>query len=167
MGSTTNQGTSGGGGNDFPEIEWPQIQADNNAIWMDSPTQPYFYWNNETNQFTTFGKNVINSNWGTGVMSGGDGTGWASWTSVYAFPGRQQQRRCRGCFKFDRSFTKALRRNHLCAKPGTDQRRREPARIRAEAAGAFPIRTVSDSNGPHAAAYPSTPILHLYSRLLN
>ena len=79
--------TSGGGGDDFLEIEWPQVQVHNNAIWMDSPTQPYFYWNNETNQFTTFGKNVINSNWGTGVMSGGDGTGWASRTSVYAFQG--------------------------------------------------------------------------------
>ena len=79
--------TSGGGGDDFLEIEWPQVQVHNNAIWMDSPTQPYFYWNNETNQFTTFGKNVINSNWGTGVMTGGDGTGWASKTSAYAFQG--------------------------------------------------------------------------------
>ena len=79
--------TSGGGGNNFPEIEWPQIQAHNNAIWLDSPTKPYFYWNNQTNQFTTFGSNVINSNWGSGAMTGGDGTGWASGTSTYAFQG--------------------------------------------------------------------------------
>ena len=79
--------TSGGGGNAFPEIEWPQIQTLNNAIWMDAPTEPYFYWNNQSNQFTTFGKNVINSNWGTNNMSGGDGTGWAGGASPYAFQG--------------------------------------------------------------------------------
>lgn len=79
--------TSGGGGDDFREIEWPQIQADNNAIWMDAPTKPYFYWNRETNEFTTFGKNAINSNWGTDSMSGGDGTGWATASSAHAFQG--------------------------------------------------------------------------------
>jgi len=76
--------TSGGGGNFFPEIEWPQIQAHNNAIWMDSPTQPYFFWNKTIPQFTTFGVNVINSNWGTRDMSGGNGTGWVSTVSPYA-----------------------------------------------------------------------------------
>jgi uncharacterized membrane protein len=76
--------TSGGGGNSFPEIEWPQIQAHNNAIWMDSPTQPYFFWNKAIPQFTTFGVNVINSNWGTKDMSGGNGTGWVSTVSPYA-----------------------------------------------------------------------------------
>jgi hypothetical protein len=79
--------TSAGGGNFCPEIEWPQIQIDNNAIWMDSPKKPYFFWANLTNQFTTFGKNVVNSNWGTGNMDGGDGTGWATGTSKYAFQG--------------------------------------------------------------------------------
>jgi len=79
--------TSGGGGNTITAIEWPQIQVLNNAIWMDSPTAPYFYWNNQTNQFTTFGKNAVNSDWGTGNMSGGDGTGWANLTSEYAFQG--------------------------------------------------------------------------------
>lgn len=75
--------TSGGGGNFFPEIEWPQIQAHNNAIWMDSPTQPYFFWNKAIPQFTTFGINVINTNWGTKDMSGGNGTGWVSTVSPY------------------------------------------------------------------------------------
>jgi hypothetical protein len=70
--------TSGGGGNAFPEIEWPQIQAYNNAIWMDSPTKPVFFWNRRFTQFTTFGKNVLNANWGSGKMSGGDNTGWAA-----------------------------------------------------------------------------------------
>jgi len=79
--------TSGGGGNDFPEIEWPQIQAFNNAIWLGAPTKPYFSWNREANQFTSLGKNVINSSWGTGKMSGGDGTGLANATSKYAFQG--------------------------------------------------------------------------------
>jgi hypothetical protein len=79
--------TSGGGGTDFPEIEWPEIQVHNNAVWLDAPTQPYFYWNREENQFTTFGNNLINSNWGTGAMSGGDGTGWASTASHLAFQG--------------------------------------------------------------------------------
>jgi uncharacterized membrane protein len=79
--------TSGGGGNGFAEIEWPQIQALNNAVWMDSPTSPYFNWNALTTQFTTFGKNAVNSNWGTGAMAGGDGTGWTTNTSPYAFQG--------------------------------------------------------------------------------
>jgi uncharacterized membrane protein len=79
--------TSGGGGDDFPEIEWPQIQAHNNAVWLDAPTQPIFYWNREENQFTTFGENVINLNWGTGDTSGGDRTGWASDVSPFAFQG--------------------------------------------------------------------------------
>jgi hypothetical protein len=76
--------TGGGGGDFYPEIEWPQIQALNNAIWMESPTQPYFSWNAAIPQFTTFGKNVINSNWGTQDWSGGNGTGWVSITSPYA-----------------------------------------------------------------------------------
>jgi hypothetical protein len=76
--------TGGGGGDFYPEVEWPQIQALNNAIWMDSPTRPYFAWNASIPQFTSFGINVINSNWGTGNMSGGNGTGWVSTASPYA-----------------------------------------------------------------------------------
>jgi len=79
--------TTAGGGSDALAVEWPQIQVLNNAIWMDSPTKPYFFWNVYTIQFTTFGKNVINSNWGTGSMSGGEGTGWYSRVSKYAFQG--------------------------------------------------------------------------------
>ena len=70
--------TSGGGGNAFPEIEWPQLQVYNNAIWMDSPTMPVFFWNRRSTQFTTFGKNVVNADWGSGKMAGGDNTGWAA-----------------------------------------------------------------------------------------
>jgi len=87
--------SAGGGSQNCPAVEWPQIQALNNAIWMDSPAKPHFYWNLQVNQFTTFaGANVVNSNWGTGNMAGGDGTGWASATatsqgslSPYAFQG--------------------------------------------------------------------------------
>ncbi len=86
-----------GGGEDCPAVEWPQIQALNNAIWItkNSNQTPWFYWNLEVNQFTTFaGSDIISSNWGTGNMAGGDGTGWASATvsgqgslSPYAFQG--------------------------------------------------------------------------------
>ncbi len=79
--------TSGGGGDDFPEIEWPQIQVDNNAFWMDSPKEPYFEWNTRATELTTFGVNAINSNWGTDSGTGGYGTGWASETSPHAFQG--------------------------------------------------------------------------------
>ena len=79
--------TSGGGGNSHREIEWPQLQVLNNAIWMDSPIKPFFSWNAVTTQFTVFGKNVINSHWGTGSMAGGDKTGWASVVPEYAFQG--------------------------------------------------------------------------------
>lgn len=77
--------TSSGGGNDVALTEWPQIQVHNNAIWMDNPTKPYFFWNNRATQFTTFGKNVINTNWGTNNMAGGDGSGWSPWASQYAY----------------------------------------------------------------------------------
>jgi hypothetical protein len=81
--------TSAGAGatNDAPEIEWPQIQVHNNAIWMDTPTKPIFFWSDRPTQFTTFGKNVINSNWGSNNMSGGNRTGWPAETSEYAFQG--------------------------------------------------------------------------------
>jgi hypothetical protein len=79
--------TTAGGGNDCPEIEWPQIEVYNNAIWMESPKKPYFYWNDETNQFTTFGKNAIDANWGSDDPAGGDGTGWGAKASQYAFQG--------------------------------------------------------------------------------
>jgi hypothetical protein len=54
---------------------------------MGSPTRPFFFWNRVTTQFTTFGRNVINTNWGTGSLAGGDGTGWTSATTPYAFQG--------------------------------------------------------------------------------
>ena len=79
--------TSDGGGNSYPQIEWPQIQAMNNAIWMDSPAKPYFNWNVWTSQFTELGVNAINSNWGTDILTGGDGTGWATVSSTYAYQG--------------------------------------------------------------------------------
>ena len=79
--------TSAGGGNNCREIEWPQIQAWNNAIWMVSPKKPYFFWNRVTTQFTVFGRNIVNSNWGTDNLAGGDGTGWTLSTNPYAFQG--------------------------------------------------------------------------------
>jgi hypothetical protein len=79
--------TAGGGSGDFPEIEFPLIEAHNNVLWMDDPSNPYFFWNEKTNQFTNFGVNAVNSNWGTSNMAGGIGTGWASGVSPYAFQG--------------------------------------------------------------------------------
>jgi hypothetical protein len=79
--------TSCGGGNSCASIEWPQIQFFNNAIWMDSPTNPYFYWNNVTSQFAVFGKNAVNANWGSGDFAGGDGTGWTKGSMTTAFQG--------------------------------------------------------------------------------
>jgi hypothetical protein len=83
--------TSGGGGNSFREIEWPQLQVANNVIWMDSPIKPFFSWNAVTTQFTVFGKNAINSRWGTGNMAGGDKTGWGSVVPKFAFQGAGNQ----------------------------------------------------------------------------
>ena len=62
--------TSAGGANgNCPAVEWPQIQVLNNAFWMDNPAKPYFYWITEPNQFTIFGANVVNANWGTNNMN--------------------------------------------------------------------------------------------------
>ena len=79
--------TSGGGGNSFNEVEWPQIQVLNNAIWADSPVKPFFYWNTVTTQFTVFGKNAINAHWGTGNLAGGEKTGWGLVVPQFAFQG--------------------------------------------------------------------------------
>jgi hypothetical protein len=83
--------SAGGGLQDAPEIEWPQIQVHNNAIWMDSPLSHWFCWNNRTSQFTIFGKNVINANWGNGDWEGGKRTGWASRPAEYGFQGASIQ----------------------------------------------------------------------------
>jgi len=79
--------SAGGGLEDAQEIEWPVIQVNNNAIWMESPTKPIFYWNSRTSQFTIFGKNVINANWGTNNMAGGPRTGWGPRAARYGFQG--------------------------------------------------------------------------------
>lgn len=78
--------TSSGGGNLFPMVEWAKIHAVNNAIWIQNVTAPYFTWNNVQSQFTKFGVNVINSNWGTGnLTSGAETSGFAvsAHTEVY------------------------------------------------------------------------------------
>ncbi|MHB1960244.1 MAG: hypothetical protein ACYCO5_14625 [Acidobacteriaceae bacterium] len=81
--------TAAGGGDNCPAVEWPQIQMLNNALWMDSPRKPFFYWGLQVNQFTTFdGGNVLNSNWGTNNMAGGDGAGWSQHNlNPHAFQG--------------------------------------------------------------------------------
>jgi hypothetical protein len=104
-GAATNYGwylfdtSAGGAYGNCPAVEWPQIQVLNNAFWMDNPAKPYFYWITEPNEFTIFGANVINANWGTNNMNPTDqtasyGAGWpgpgyknVSPISPYAFQG--------------------------------------------------------------------------------
>jgi hypothetical protein len=79
--------SAGGGLEDALEIEWPQLQLHNNVFWMDSAKKPIFYWNTRSSQFTIFGKNAINADWGTGKTTGGEHTGWTLRNARYAFQG--------------------------------------------------------------------------------
>jgi len=109
--------TSGGGGNSFPEIEWPQIQVDNNAIWMDSPSKPVFFWNNRLTQFTIFGKNAINADWGSGKMAGGDGTGWAGEDTRDIFQGAGNMADTTGVSNLMRVFSAPFNRTTYVPAP--------------------------------------------------
>ena len=131
------------GGGDSPEIEWPQIQVLNNAIWMDSPKRPYFYWNRRTTQFTTFGKNVINSDWGTGNMAGGDGTGWAPGVSKYAFQGASNSADTLGAANFIRVSSPPFNLSTFVPNPSL-------ANIRAGLPASGPRLPVRFQYGPSA-----------------
>jgi hypothetical protein len=76
--------TSAGGGSLDAQVEFQNIQAYNNIIWLDDPTRPVFNWNDYDAFIGTAGKNLMTANWGSNDMTdGGSGTGWATTTTPW------------------------------------------------------------------------------------
>jgi hypothetical protein len=79
--------TTGGNGTYFPQVEFPTVQAYNNIIWMNDPTWPAFQWNNYSAFIGIGGGNLLPSNWGTDLMTGGTGSGWNTSSTTDAYQG--------------------------------------------------------------------------------
>lgn len=69
--------TTGGHGTYFPQAEFQTVQAFNNIVWMDSVTKSPFQWNNYSTFIGIGGGNLLPSNWGSDLTTGGSGTGWS------------------------------------------------------------------------------------------
>ncbi|GGG69958.1 hypothetical protein GCM10011585_10100 [Edaphobacter dinghuensis] len=79
--------TTGGNGTYFPQAQFQTVQAYNNVIWMDSVAKPYFEWNNYSAFIGVGGGNLLTSNWGSDLTTGGTGTGWSVDSSAVAYQG--------------------------------------------------------------------------------
>jgi hypothetical protein len=69
--------TTGGGGNFIPQVEWQNIAAYNNIVWMDDSRRPVFQWNNYATFTAKAGRNLVPRTWGSNDLSGGAGSGWS------------------------------------------------------------------------------------------
>jgi hypothetical protein len=69
--------TTGGSGTYYSQNEFQAVQAYNNIVWMDSVTKTPFQWNNYSAFIGVGGGNLLTSNWGTGMTTGGTGSGWS------------------------------------------------------------------------------------------
>ena len=77
--------TYGSGGSTAVQEEWQTVQAYNNVIWMDNPTQPVFQWNDRDTFIGVSGNNVIAANWGSNNQGGGYETGWSNNTDYTSY----------------------------------------------------------------------------------
>jgi hypothetical protein len=77
--------TTGGDGTYYPQAEFQTVQAYNNIVWMDSVSKSPFQWNNYSAFIGAGGGNLLPSNWGSGLMTGGAGTGWSANTGSDAY----------------------------------------------------------------------------------
>jgi hypothetical protein len=77
--------TMAGNGASLPQTEFPTVQAYNNIVWMDNAGTQAFQWNDTSSFIGIGGGNMLPSNWGSDLMTGGSGTGWsvASDANVY------------------------------------------------------------------------------------
>ena len=76
--------TTGGNGTYYPQSEFQTVQAFNNIVWMDVSKSP-FQWNNYSTFIGVGGGNLLPSNWGSGLTTGGSGTGWSVNTGSDAY----------------------------------------------------------------------------------
>ncbi len=69
--------TTGGDGKYYPQAEFQTVQAYNNIVWMDSVSKSPFQWNDYSAFIGVGGGNLLPSNWGSGLTTGGAGSGWS------------------------------------------------------------------------------------------
>ncbi|HEV2710973.1 MAG TPA: Ig-like domain repeat protein [Edaphobacter sp.] len=68
--------TTGGNGKYYPQTEFQTVEAYNNVIWMNNTTKRAFQWNNYSAFIGVGAGNLLPSNWGSDLMTGGIGSGW-------------------------------------------------------------------------------------------
>lgn len=68
--------TSAGAGTYLPQVEYGNVQAFDNILWMDAASRPGFSWNDNSAFIGTSGLNLLPTGWGTNNQSGGAGSGW-------------------------------------------------------------------------------------------
>lgn len=77
--------TTGGNSTYYPQKEFQTVQAFNNIVWMDSVSKSPFQWNNYSAFIGVGGGNLLPSNWGSDLTTGGSGTGWSVNTGSDAY----------------------------------------------------------------------------------
>lgn len=77
--------TTGGNGTYYPQAEFQTVQTFNNIVWMDSVSKSPFQWNNYSAFIGVGGGNILPSNWGSDLMTGGSGSGWSVNTGSDAY----------------------------------------------------------------------------------
>ena len=77
--------TTGGNGTYYPQKEFQTVQAFNDIVWMDSVSKSPFQWNNYSAFLGIGGGNLLPSNWGSDLTTGGSGSGWSVNTGSDAY----------------------------------------------------------------------------------
>lgn len=78
---------TGGNGTYYPQAEFQTVQAFNNIVWMNNVAKTIFQWNNYSAFIGVGGGNLLPSNWGTGLATGGSGSGWSVNPGSQAYQG--------------------------------------------------------------------------------
>ena len=77
--------TTGGNGTYYSQAEFQTVQAYNNIIWMNNTVKHSFQWNNYSAFIGVGGGNLLPSNWGSDLMTGGTGSGWSTGSMTDAY----------------------------------------------------------------------------------
>jgi len=77
--------TTGGNGTFYPQAEFQTVQAYNNIIWMNNTAKSSFQWNSYSAFIGVGAGNLLPSNWGSDLMTGGTGSGWNTSATTDAY----------------------------------------------------------------------------------
>jgi hypothetical protein len=77
--------TTGGNGTYYPQAEFQTVQAYNNIIWMNNTAKPAFQWSDYSVFIGIGAGNLLPSNWGSDLMTGGTGSGWNTSATADAY----------------------------------------------------------------------------------